>query len=94
MLISEAGRVGCIVPSGIAFADTTKFFFSDLMEKEVLASLYSFFEIRQLFPDTDSREPFCLLTLAEKTRPIKAGADFVFFAYSIEDLREEERHFS
>ena len=25
MLISEAGRVGCIVPSGIAFADTTKF---------------------------------------------------------------------
>ena len=42
LLISEAGRVGCIVPSGIATDDTTKFFFADLMESQSLASLYDF----------------------------------------------------
>lgn len=94
LLINRVGRVGCIMPSGIAFADTTKFFFSDLIEKGSLANLYSFVEIRHLFSDTDSREPFCLLTFIGKGRRGKFEADFVFFAHRVEDLMEEERHFS
>ena len=31
MLINTTGRVGCIVPSGIATDDTTKLFFADLI---------------------------------------------------------------
>jgi hypothetical protein len=93
-LMSERGRVGCIVPSGIAFQDTTKFFFQDLISTQSLASLYSFFEIRQLFPDTDSREPFCLLTLTGKERPAQAGAQFFFNAYSVEDLNIQQRRFT
>src|SRR5262249_38668342 len=77
MLVNDRGRIGCIVPSGIAVQDTTKAFFQSLMETQTLAALYSFFEIRKLFPDTDSREPFCLLTITGEDRPIENGANFV-----------------
>jgi WD40 repeat protein len=65
-----------------------------LMETQTLAALYSFFEIRKLFPDTDSREPFCLLTITGGDRPVESSAEFVFFAESVEDLHVEQRHFT
>ena len=40
-LINDVGRVGCIIPSGIAIDDTTKFFFQDLVEKKSLCFLYA-----------------------------------------------------
>ncbi len=93
-LIDGAGRVGCIVPSGIATDDTTKYFFQDLMDQRSLVSLYDFENKKRLFPATDSRTKFCLLTLTGPERPAKGGADFVFFAYGVGDLREDERHFT
>src|SRR5690606_1185604 len=42
LITSSDGRVGCIVPSGIATDDTTKFFFQDLMASGALVSLYDF----------------------------------------------------
>jgi hypothetical protein len=41
-LISPNGRVGIIVPTGIATDDTCKKFFGDLTQKQALASLYDF----------------------------------------------------
>ncbi|MGK5093224.1 N-6 DNA methylase [Deltaproteobacteria bacterium TL4] len=93
-LLSPMGRFGCIVPSGIATDDTTKFFFQDLMEKHSLSSLYDFENREKLFPDVDSRMKFCLLTLTGLKRPATQGADFVFFAQKVEDLHEDNRHFS
>jgi len=75
-LINSIGRVGCIVPSGIATDDTTKFFFRDLMEKGSLASLFDFENRKKLFPAVDSRMKFCLLTLTGKDRPIK-NSEFI-----------------
>ena len=43
-LIGRRGRVGCIVPTGIATDATTQFFFRDLVETRSLASL---FELRE-----------------------------------------------
>jgi hypothetical protein len=94
LILEATGRVGCIVPSGIATDDTTKFFFQDLIESQSLVSLYSFFEIRRVFLDTDSRGSFCLLTLAGPGRPAKSGAEFVFFAHRVEDLWEDWRRFT
>jgi hypothetical protein len=51
-------------------------------------------EIRQLFLDTDSRNPFCLLTLTGQERPATYGAEFVFFAHSVADLYDEQRRFT
>lgn len=93
-ILSLVGRVGCIVPSGIATDDTTKYFFQDLMKKQSLASLYDFENRQKLFPEVDSRMKFCLLTLTGSAKRVKGGAEFVFFAHQVQDLKETERRFS
>lgn len=92
-LVGPAGRVGCIVPSGIATDDTTKLFFQDLTEGRALVSLYDFENRKGIFPAVDSRMKFCLLTLTGPDRP-HARAEFVFFAHDPADLDEPERRFS
>ena len=81
------------MPSGIATDDTTKYFFRALTESRGLASLYSFFEIRALFPGTDSRSAFCLLTLAG-TAVSDSVVDFAFDLRSAADLDDPERRFT
>jgi hypothetical protein len=88
------GRVGCIVPSGIATDDTTKFFFQDLMEKGSLVSLYDFENREGIFPGVHRSYKFCLLTLTGPDRPAATGAEFVFFAHQTADLLETERRFT
>ena len=41
-LIAPEGRVGIIVPTGIATDATTQYFFRDLVEKKSIVSLYDF----------------------------------------------------
>ncbi|MGV2384305.1 MAG UNVERIFIED_CONTAM: N-6 DNA methylase, partial [Thermobifida fusca] len=94
LLVSPTGRVGCIVPSGIATDDTTKFFFQDLVDTGSLVSLYDFENREKLFPAVDSRMKFCLLTLAGSARPSGVPAEFVFFAHHVDDLRDDERRFT
>ena len=49
-LVSNRGRAGIIVPSGIATDYTNREFFADLIEHHRLASLYDFENRRKLFP--------------------------------------------
>lgn len=101
VLLSAKGNSGCIVPSGIATDDTTKFFFQDLFDTGSLKSLYDFENRENIFPAVDSRMKFCLLTMRSSaslsghlnTSPLPQIADFVFFAHSIADLSDTERHF-
>ena len=92
-LIAPRGRLGCIVPSGIATDDTTKYFFQDLMKRGSLASLYSFHETRRIFLGTDSRAPFCLLTLRGPQVSTKS-AEFAFSLRDIASLADNEKKFS
>src|SRR5260370_21390067 len=71
LIISSTGRLGCIVPSGIATDDTTKYFFQDIAESHALVSLYDFHKLAGIFPALDSRYHFCLLTLTGNARPVK-----------------------
>src|ERR1041384_689159 len=94
-VLGSTGRVGCVVPSGIATDDTTRFFFADLMETGSLVSLYDFENAVGMFPGVGhGRFKFCLLTLSGSDRPGKGSADFVFFAHRTDDLREDDRHFT
>src|SRR5262249_12659903 len=93
-LLSDTGRLGLVLPTAIATGDTTKAFFQDMVGKHSLASLYSFFEIRELFPATDSRESFCLLTAGSGRSPAAEHAVFVFLARTIDDLADSERRFT
>ena len=94
MIVSNWGRVGCIVPSGIATDDTTKFFFQNLMELQLLVSLFDFENRDGIFPGVHRSYKFCLLTLTGKDNPAKLGTTFVFFAYSTHDLNETLRRFT
>jgi hypothetical protein len=93
LIISPIGRVGCIVPSGIATDDTTKYFFRDLVESHTLASLYSFENEEFIFPAVHHATKFCLLTITGIERQHQV-TDFVFFARQTSYLQDQERHFS
>ena len=91
---AQNGRIGIILPSGIATDDTTKYYFQQLSERSALVSLYDFENRNKLFPAVDSRMKFCLLTLRGEQGPVQAPAEFVFFAHAVEDLQETERRFT
>jgi hypothetical protein len=83
---AKSGRAGFIVPTGIATDDTTKEFFESVVSEQQLTSLFSFYEIRNWFPGTDDRKPFCLLTLG-----YSPTARFIFDVKSLEDLHNTEK---
>ena len=52
-LVAPNGRVGLLVPSGIATDNTTRVFFSELMASKSLISLHDFENKAPVFPDVD-----------------------------------------
>ncbi|HCZ01708.1 MAG TPA: restriction endonuclease [Rhodobacter sp.] len=84
------GRVGMIVKTGIATDATWAPFFSDLIAKKRISSLFDFENRKPLFTAVDSRERFCLLTLGH----MEANATFAFFLLEPSDLHQPERVFS
>ncbi len=92
-VIGSRGRVGCIVPSGIATDEPTKLFIQDLTESQSLVSFFSFINEAKLFPGIDHRVSFALLTISGATVKFKE-ADLVVGAYRTDDLNEKERHCS
>ncbi|RON49533.1 Eco57I restriction-modification methylase domain-containing protein [Pseudomonas frederiksbergensis] len=88
-ITQREGRAGFIVPTGIATDDSTKAFFSHITQNRHLVSMKGFWEIRRIFPGTDSRDPFCLLTLG-----FSETAEFIFLAKNSSDLLDRRRIFS
>lgn len=81
---SGGGRVGVIIPSGIATDATTQEFFQHVVEGRRIHSLYDF-ENRNAIFDIHRSFKFCLLTLTGSDAPCSA-AEFVFFALEVSDL--------
>lgn len=92
-LMSERGRVGCILPSGIATDDTTKDFFSALVASAQLASLYHFENEEFIFPTVHHAFRFCLVTLG-RALPREHQVEMVFYARQIAHLGEVNRRVS
>ncbi len=91
-LVSNIGRVGVIVPSGIATDSFNQYFFADLVDRHSLVSLFDFENREKVFPGIDSRIKFCLLTLTGGERPSQE-ARFAFYLYRAEQLQDENRLF-
>ncbi|WP_027459770.1 Eco57I restriction-modification methylase domain-containing protein [Deinococcus murrayi] len=91
--LNPQGRMGLIVPTGIATDDTTKFFFQSLMDRASLASLYDFENREKIFPAVDSRMKFCLLTVSGEERRSEQ-AQFAFFALNAEEARDPGKVFT
>lgn len=86
------GKVGIIVPTGIATDEYTKYFFQAIVSSETLVSLYDFENRERIFVDVAPPQKFCLLTISGIDRPSK-NADFVFFAFNVDDLENNDIHF-
>jgi hypothetical protein len=92
-LVAPAGIVGLLVQSGIATDDTTKDFFTGLMDDKRLISLYDFENKRGIFEDVHRSYKFSALVFGGRNRKTER-ADFVFFAHSVEDTAasNKQRH--
>jgi len=90
-IVSRDGRVGLLVPSGIASDNTTKGFFNALMDGKSLIALYDFENKRPFFPDVHRSFKFSALVFGGANVRTSA-ADFVFFAHELENLEPKRRH--
>ncbi len=91
-LIGPAGRMGIIVPTGIATDNTNKDFFGAIAQQGKLVAFYDFENREGLFRDVDSRYKFALFAAQRATG--SAPADFVCFAHSAAELTDPQRHFT
>jgi len=89
-IVRAGGRVGLLVPSGIATDDTTKAFFNELMQSQSLIALYDFENRKKIFPDVDGRFKFSILLIGGSDHKT-SQADFVSFAHEIRDLSHRDR---
>jgi len=90
-IVAPDGMVGLLVPSGIATDKTIRAYFDALVRGKSLALFYDFENRRKVFPDVDGRFKFSVLVFGGSKRRF-AKADFVFFAHSMDDLRDTHRH--
>ena len=91
-VLGRTGRLGVIVPTGIATDDTTKHFFADIVQRQTLVSLFDFYDRRRLFVGADVHN-FCLLTI---TGGVTADSDarLAFFLRDPVDLTNPDRSFT
>jgi hypothetical protein len=90
-IFNAAGRVGVILPTGIATDFSTKDYFGDVVDQQQLVSLFDFENREGLFAGVHRSYKFCLFTLSGA--PVDK-ADFIFFAANTGDLRDPIRRFS
>ncbi len=81
------GRAGVIVPTAVATDSSTSAFFGDLIARGRLVALYSFYEVRKWFKDTDERKPFCIFVMANH----KGSIPVIFNIQRIDEIYEKER---
>jgi hypothetical protein len=92
-VVGGTGRVGVIVPSGIATDYYTQDYFNAIVENRELVSLFDFENREGIFHGVHRSYKFCLLTLTGQGAP-EREIDFAFFLTQPEQLSEEGRHFT
>ncbi|MBM4300230.1 MAG: hypothetical protein FJ121_01685 [Deltaproteobacteria bacterium] len=83
--ISLSGRLGCLMPSGIATDDTTKAFFQSLVRETMIRRVLDFENTKGLFPTVDRNTKFCLLTIG---RPCGSESSSTTVACGLQDVAE------
>ena len=91
--VAPRGRLGVIVPTGIATDDTTKHFFAECVNRSQLVSLFDFENAERLFPGIATINRFSLLTLAGLDEQA-FESEFAFFLHRVGDLDDVERRFN
>jgi hypothetical protein len=92
-IVAPRGRVGLLVPSGIATDHTTREFFAELMQSESLIKLYDFENKAPFFVDVHRSFKFSVLVFGGSEMRTPA-ADFAFFLHHVAELEDRKRHIS
>ncbi|HYE32472.1 MAG TPA: N-6 DNA methylase [Methylomirabilota bacterium] len=87
-LLGAAGRAGVILPTGIATDDTTKRFFSALVENQELAQLWGFENEEFLFPAVHHAFKFCALILGRTDAPMDR-THLAFYVRNFDQLKDD-----
>ena len=90
-IVAADGRVGLLVPSGIATDHTYKEFFGELTGSKSLIGLYDFENKAPIFSDVHRSLKFSVL-LFGGSETLSESADFVFFAHRMDELKDTSRH--
>ena len=93
LLLNSSGRVGLILPIGIATDETTSEFFRDLVDNNCLVQLLGFENESFIFPAVHHSFKFCALTTAansDPSRPVR----LTFFCRNFSDVGDQRRSFS
>jgi len=90
-LVAPKGRVGLLVPSGIASDMTTKDFFAAVADSNRLIRLYDFENKKNFFPDVHASFKFSIINYHGEGAKTPQ-ADFVFFAHRVEELDDPKCH--
>ncbi len=85
-LISPAGRAGFLAPTGIATDKSTSKYFSHLLDKQMIASLFDFENKKGLFKGVHKSFKFCLMTVGLERDP-----EFAFMLHGVGDLQDKRR---
>jgi hypothetical protein len=91
-LIHLTGRVGLLVPSGIATDDTTRHYFQHIVRSKMLAELLDFENRDSVFADVDRRFKFSIIRMTGPNEPqdeIRCG----FYMHSVRQTSEPDRVF-
>lgn len=91
-LISERGRSGLVVQSGLATDDSNKELFGKLVKTKALDSFFDFENKLGLFPAVHREQRFCLLTVRGKGW-VTAPAKFACWLTSVDDLADQSKMF-
>ena len=92
-LVNPDGRVGMIVPTGVATDDTNKRFFAHLANTQRLLQLIGFENEAFIFPAVHHAFKFCALTVGGE-QVTCAEPDYVFFCRYFHQVRQPERRFT
>lgn len=89
--INYLGRIGIIVPTGIATDDGNKHFFEQLIDKKSLVSLIDFENRKYIFKTLHTKTKFCLLTLSRK--PFISKGKFGFYLTEVNEVNNKLKVF-
>ncbi|MEV5526808.1 Eco57I restriction-modification methylase domain-containing protein [Streptomyces prunicolor] len=93
ILMGMRGRVGVIVPTGIATDARTQYFFKDLIAHGSISALYDFENATPLFPEVHRSFKFSILSLTGPALP-EPAATFAFFLHDPSELDDADKAFN
>ncbi|WP_329084797.1 Eco57I restriction-modification methylase domain-containing protein [Streptosporangium sp. NBC_01469] len=89
IMTAPRGRVGMVLPTGIATDAGTQFFFKDMIATKTLSSLYDFENEDKVFADVHHSFRFCLWTGTGPRSP-QGKIELAFRVRQVPDIAERE----